>query len=127
VRALLDAPDPAEQLAGFVAVAVDVNRRVAPVHRVLLGAADTDPEPAALLAELTEQRQRGQRMIARSLARAGALRQGVRERDAADVIHALLSPELYRLLVVDRGWSLARYQSWLEATLAEQILSPSGT
>ena len=109
-----------------MAVAVDVNRRVAPIHRVLLSAADTDPEPAALLDELTQQRQRGQRMIARSLARAGALRPGLRERDAADVIHALLSPELYRLLVVDRGWKLDRYERWLVTTLTEQLLPAGG-
>lgn len=122
VRSLLDAPDPTAQLAGFVAVAVDVNRRVAPIHRVLLSAADTDPEAAALLDGLTEQRQRGQRMIARALARAGALRPGLRERDAADVIHALLSPELYRLLVVDRRWKLDRYERWLATTLTGQLL-----
>jgi AcrR family transcriptional regulator len=122
VRSLLDASDPTEQLAGFVAVAVDVNRRVAPIHRVLLSAADTDHEAAALIDELTEQRQRGQRMIARALARAGALRPGLRERDAADVIHALLSPELYRLLVVDRHWKLDRYERWLTTTLTEQLL-----
>jgi AcrR family transcriptional regulator len=126
VQSLLAASDPMAQLSGFVAVAVDVNRRVAPIHRVLLGAADTDPEPAELLAELTQQRQRGQRVIARSLAKVGALRPGLRERDAADVVHALLSPELYRLLVVDRGWKVDRYERWLVTTLAEQLLPPSG-
>ena len=126
VRSLLDASDPAAQLSGFVAMAVDVNRRVAPIHRVLLSAADTDPEPAALLDELTQQRQRGQRVIARSLAKAGALRPGLRERDAADVIHALLSPELYRLLVVDRGWKPDRYERWLVTTLTEQLLPAGG-
>lgn len=122
VRSLLVASDPAEQLAGFVAVAADVNRRVAPIHRVLLSAADTDAEAAGLLDRLTQQRQRGQRMIARSLARSGAMSPGLRERDAADVIHALLSPELYRLLVVDRRWKLERYEQWLTTTLADQLL-----
>ena len=126
VRSLLAASDPGAQLAGFVAVAVDVNRRVAPIHRVLLGAAEVDPEPAALLGELTRQRQEGQRMIARSLAGAGALRPGLTEGDAADVIHALLSPELYRLLVVDRSWKLDRYERWLAATLTEQLLPANG-
>jgi hypothetical protein len=46
---------------------------------------------------------------ARSLARAHALRPELRERDAADVIHALMSPEVYRLLVGDRGWTPERY------------------
>lgn len=122
IRSLLAGPDPKGQLAGFVKVTVQVNTRVAPLYRVLLGAASADPDAAALLDELTRQRQQGQRAIARSLARARALRPELRERDAADVIHALLSPELYRLLVVDSGWKAERYEWWLTSTLVEQLL-----
>ena len=122
IRTLLAGGDPAQQLAGFVAVSAEVNGRVAPIHRVLVSAADSDADAAALLDTLTAQRQQGQRSIARSLARAGALRAGVRERDAADMIHALLSPELYRLLIVDRGWKVDRYRRWLTAMLVSQLL-----
>jgi hypothetical protein len=62
--------------------------------------------------------------VARSLARAGALRPGLRERDAGDVIYALLSPEVYRLLVVDRAWPPERYERWLTETLVERLLPP---
>jgi AcrR family transcriptional regulator len=123
VTALAGADDDARRtLAGFVGFATGINDRVAPVYRILVSAAGTDPEAAALLDGLTQQRQKGQRMIARSLARAGALRPGVRERDAADVVHALLSPEVYRLTVVDRGWSSERYRRWLTDLLADQLL-----
>ena len=122
VRALLAESDPRAQLAGFVENATSVNRRVAPLYRILVSAAAADPDAAALLEELTGQRQAGQRVIARSLSRAGALRTGLRERDAADVIHALMSPELYRLLVVDRGWKPDRYGRWLVDVLADQLL-----
>ena len=62
----------------------------------------------------------------RTLARrAGALRPGLRERDAADLIHALMSPELYRLLVIDRGWPPERYEQWLARTLTDQLTSPT--
>lgn len=124
VRALTAEPDPARQLAGFVAVTVHVNTRVGPLYRMLVSAAGTDPDAAGLLDELTAQRQQGQRMIARILARAGALRPGLRERDAADVIHALMSPEIYRLLVIDRGWKPDRYQRWLIDALSHQLLPP---
>jgi AcrR family transcriptional regulator len=122
VQALLASPDPAEMVAGFVAVAADLNARVAPIYRILVGAAGVDPDAAALLDALTRQRQQGQRRIARALARRGALRRGTSERDAADVIHALLSPELYRLLVIDRRWKTDRYQRWLAGTLGDQLL-----
>ncbi len=122
VRALLADQDPRQQLAGFVAITVQVNARIGPLYRILVSAAGTDPDAAAQLDELTRQRQQGQRAIARSLARAGALRAELRERDAADLVHALLSPELYRLLVLDRGWRPDRYARWLEGTLAAQLL-----
>ena len=123
VRALLADPDPAVQLGGFVAIAADVNARVAPIYLVLVSAAGADPEAAALLDELTAQRREGQRMVARSLARAGALRPELRERDAVDVIHALMSPEVYRLLVLDRRWKPQRYESWLTRLLGDQLLA----
>ena len=44
------------------------------------------------------------------------------ERDAADIIHALASPEIYGLLVFDRGWSGERYEKWLTAILVDQLL-----
>jgi len=34
----------------------------------------------------------------------------MRARDAADIIHALMSPEVYRMLVLDRGWQPERYE-----------------
>jgi AcrR family transcriptional regulator len=124
VRTLLDGDDPGAMLAGFVDVAAQMNSRTAPIYRILVSAAETDADAAALLETLTGQRQQGQRLIARALARAGALRPELRERDAADLIHALLSPELYRLLVVDRGWKPERYRPWLSGLLVEQLLQP---
>jgi AcrR family transcriptional regulator len=122
VRELTADPDPREQLEGFVEVVAQINDRVAPIYRILTSAAATDPEAALLLDGITQQRQEGQRVIARSLSRAGALRPGLRERDAADIIHALLSPEMYRLTVVDRGWSRERYRRWLSDLLVDQLL-----
>ena len=43
-------------------------------------------------------------------------------RDAADIIHALASPEVYGLLVLDRGWSAERYETWLRQILVDQLL-----
>ena len=34
---------------------------------------------------------------------AAALRPELRQREAADIIHTLMSPELYRLLVIDEA------------------------
>ena len=124
VAALFAEPDPATLLAGFAGMTVAINARSGDAYRILSSAAGSDPAAAVLLADYQRGRDDGQGRIARSLARARALRPGLRERDAADLIHALLSPELYRLLVVDRGWTPQRYERWLARTLADQLTSP---
>jgi hypothetical protein len=59
--------------------------------------------------------------------RSGELQPKLKERDAADIIHALMSPEVYRLLVCDRGWHPDRYEQWLKDTLISQLLPPPVT
>jgi AcrR family transcriptional regulator len=123
VHALLADKDPKNQLTGFAALLRELMARTAPVHRILADAARSDEDAASLLSEMARQRHEGQRRIARSLARDGALKPGLRERDAADVIHALASPEVYGLLVFDRGWSAERYEKWLRAILVDQLVA----
>lgn len=125
IRALLTGNDPEQQLTGFAAVVRDLMGRTAPVHRILSDAARSDEGAASLLDEIARQRHEGQQRIARSLARSGALRTGLRERDAADVVHALASPEVYGLLVLDRGWNAERYETWLREILIGQLLPES--
>jgi AcrR family transcriptional regulator len=123
VRALLADADPKNQLAGFCVLVREVMARAGPVHGILADAARSDQDAASLLGEIARQRHEGQRRIARSLARSGALRPGLRERDAADIIHALSSPEVYGLLVFDRGWTGERYEKWLRSILIDQLLA----
>jgi AcrR family transcriptional regulator len=123
VQALLTDPDPKKQLSGFAALVREVMARAASVHRIVADAARSDQDAASLLADIARQRHEGQRRIAHSLARARSLRPGLKERDAADVIHALASPEVYGLLVFDQGWSDERYETWLRDILSDQLLS----
>lgn len=119
---LLGQTNPRQQIAGFASIVAKVNHRVGPLYRILVGASGSDPGAAELLDDLAGQRQEGQRILARSLAKSGALAPGLNERRAGDVVHALASPEVYRLLVVDRSWTSDRYERWLSRILAEQLL-----
>jgi AcrR family transcriptional regulator len=121
VASLFSESDPHNLLTGIAGITTAINQRTNDIYRVLASAAGSDPAAAELLDELQRQRTRGQGQIARSLARARALKPGLRERDAADLIHALMSPEVYRLLVGDRHWAPERYQEWLATTLTQQL------
>jgi AcrR family transcriptional regulator len=121
VASLFSEPDPHKLLAGFAGITTAINQRTNDIYRVLVSAAGSDLAAAELLEEIRQERDRGQSRIARSLARAHALKPGLRERDAADLIHTLMAPEVYRLLVGDRGWTPERYQQWLATTLIQQL------
>ena len=124
VSQIFEDPNPSHQVAGFASMVTEVNARVGPLYRILLSASGTDPEAATLLDDLTRQRREGQLVLVRSVAT--ALRPGLTKRIAADIVHALASPEVHHLLVVDRGWTRGRYTRWLSDTLAVQLL-PTGT
>ena len=62
-----------------------------------------------------------QTVAARSLIAKPGARSGVSLEDAADVLFALLSPELYLVMVRDRGWAPDRWEEWAYRTLRAQL------
>jgi hypothetical protein len=53
---------------------------------------------------------------------AGALAPGLTVERARDLIWLHTAPDTYRLLVLERGWSLDDYQRWLATSLAAALL-----
>jgi hypothetical protein len=80
---------------------------------------------ANLREELDQARLTRMRRNARSLARAGHLRPGMRAAEAGDVLWACSSPELYDLLVVRSGWPLERYARFIVDVMIGALL-PGG-
>jgi hypothetical protein len=54
----------------------------------------------------------------------GALGPGLRTSEAADIVYALLSPDVHRILRVERGWDAGRYERWVARSLGS--LLPTG-
>jgi hypothetical protein len=92
--------------------------------RSLEGAGSGDPELRELLATLERERLVGADRVVGQLAAAGALRDGLDPERARDVVWTLISPEVTRLLVESRGWTLDRWEQWLATTLADALLGP---
>jgi hypothetical protein len=91
------------------------------VHAVLRAAADRHPFAAELQARMLGSRLDTQSRNLHAVL-GNALRQGLTFEDAAEHYSALLSPELYHLLTVVRGWDPARYQTWISETLYREYL-----
>ena len=56
------------------------------------------------------------------IARSGHLRPGVTDAEAVDVLFAIASPEVHRLLVMERRWTETRYRAWLAKSAADVLL-----
>jgi AcrR family transcriptional regulator len=125
VLALREEGDPARYLAGFAHVARVLHERLQPVHRMLGSAAAVDPDAAEMLETIRQQRYAGQGVVARGLVERNALRAGMSEREAHDIIYALMSPDLRGVLIGERRWSADRYEVWLAETLCATLLAPS--
>ena len=102
----------AEQLYGR-----DFMERSSAIMHVLATAAQVDPDAAQLLEDIRRQRHTGQSSIAAALAARGALDPELQFSDAADIAYAVLSPDVYRILTTERGWTAAQYERWLVRSL----------
>ncbi|XVQ08164.1 TetR/AcrR family transcriptional regulator [Spirillospora sp. CA-255316] len=122
--AVLDAPTAGEQLEAHVAGTRAVSERAAPVVEALRAAAATDPELRGLWRRNLDQRFQVQAAAAEALAGKPGARPGLTADEAADILFALLSPEMYLLLVDTRGWSPSRWEEWTLASLRARLCSP---
>ena len=69
-----------------------------------------------------DERLNGMSTFARSLHKDGHLRSGISENEARDVLWAYNSAELFKLLVIERGWSPRRYGQWIAEALTAALL-----
>lgn len=122
VQTALAEPDPRRLLEAFAHICRELLDRSAPIQHVLRSAAIVNPEAAELLAITARQRLVGQSRVARVLAERNALTDGIDKANAADVIYTLMSPEVHRILTVERDWSADRYERWLAGALCALLL-----
>lgn len=112
--------DPARRLRRVVALAVGVTERLAPVYEIVRGGA-ADADVRDLLDRHEEQRWRSLRELVALVVDdlGGALGAD----DAADLLYALLSHDVYWLLVRRRGWSAARWRQYVTDEACRQLLA----
>jgi AcrR family transcriptional regulator len=111
VRAVRAAADAETKIAIYAGAMREIAGRLAPVLSIIQQAAPAEPELAALWRQIAERRAANMRRFAADLAAAATLR--VDPGDAADIVWATNAPELYQLLVGQRGWSPERYEHFL--------------
>jgi AcrR family transcriptional regulator len=115
------APSPAELLAVAADVIVDAQSRSAGLVLAVFEGGRTDPELAAVAAELTDQRAATVGWLVDALAAIAPP-----HAEAADDLWLLMDPAIFDRLVRDRGWTPQRYGHWF-ARSAHALLYPGRT
>jgi AcrR family transcriptional regulator len=122
-------PDRRRRLQRVVAVSCDITQRLAPLYEIVRSGA-ADDAVRDLLDRHEEQRWLSHRALATLLEGEPSAHVdtdldeglGVDLDAAADCLYALLSHEMYWLLVQRRGWSVARWRQFVFDQAACQLL-----
>ena len=111
MQAVLAEADLLERTRKHAAFVTENFRRIGPLHHALQGAAASEPEAAAMLAEYAERRLDVATKYAHAAAATGQL--AVSEDECRDVLFSTMDGTLWHTLVGERHWSDERFAAWL--------------
>ncbi len=114
--------EPRAILRNWSTLTMEVMPRVAPIVLLVRSAAVADPDMAALLKEINDERLHRMQHNARRLADRGALRNGISSDRAGDVMFAYTAAELYEALVMLRRWPIEAFGDFIFRGLCAELL-----
>jgi AcrR family transcriptional regulator len=97
--------------------------RVAPLMQVMEQVAPTDPNLLELRTRLFAQIREGCAFWISQLG-STALRPGLSEEQATDVMFTVQAPWLYSVFTIEMGWTPDQYETWLAHALPHLLLRP---
>jgi AcrR family transcriptional regulator len=121
-RETLDERDPARQLRLTARNSRIVKERVGVIFGVIRSAAPADTEIAALWERIQAEFYENQRTIVESLQQKQALRADLDVARATDILWTLNHPDVWLLLVGERGWTPDQFEQWFGDTSSAQLL-----
>jgi AcrR family transcriptional regulator len=95
--------------------------RATPLDTVVRASAGSDPETAAIRARHEGWRAQGYRAMLDILTSKADLRAGLSPERATQLLLLYIGMDVYRVLVIDFGWTHAAWIDWTVATVAEQV------
>ena len=120
---VIEEADPVRQLRLTARNARAVKERVGGLFAVIQSAALADPEIGALWSRIESDFYENQRSIVQSLDEKGALRPGLGVDRASNVLWTLNHPDVWRLLVRERGWTPEEFEQWFGDIACAQLLT----
>ena len=126
-REIVAEADPERQLRLNTRNSRVVKLRIAGVLEVIRSAAALDADIGALWARIGSEFHANQRVIVESLQAKGALADGLDVDGATDILWTLNHPNLWQLLVDERGWTPEQYEQWCAELACSQLLRRDST
>jgi AcrR family transcriptional regulator len=121
-REVLAEPEPERQLRLGAHNSRLVKERAATLMGVIRSAAAANADIEGLWARIESDFYVNQRAIVEVLDAKGALRDGLDVARAADIMWTLNHPDLWHLLVGQRGWTPEAWEQWFADTVCDQLL-----
>jgi AcrR family transcriptional regulator len=121
-REALEEPDPVKQLELNARNSRAAKLRIADVLLMIRQGAPTDADIAELWDRIQSDFHANQRAIVERMAKRGALRKGLGVDEATDVLWTLNHPDVWHLLVRERGWTPEQYEEWFFASARAALL-----
>ena len=87
-------------------------------------AAIHEPEAVKVRQRSQRMRREGYQVLVHHLLRTFGLRPGLTEATAVDLLLMLSGPASYRELVIEDGWSIDAYRTWLQGELLALMAPP---
>ncbi len=115
--------DPSRRLSLVAQITRQAYEPLASSLELLRTAGAVAPELADVTRQIEARRRQNQARLIASLREQGTLRPGLPLEEATDVLWALTSYDLYRMLVVDQRWEPERYETWLAQLLTQHLLA----
>lgn len=123
---VMNAPTAQSALAALTAGARGTLERVAAITEMVRAAAATNPEIRELWPDGTDPRYTVISTAAKSLTKKPGAHPTISADEAADIIYAVLSPELFLIFTRDRAWPPAKWEQWACDTLSSQLSVDNG-
>jgi len=117
--------EPLQRVALVALITRQVYESLIAQFELLRTAGVVAPELADLARQIEMRRRQNQSYLIAFLHEQGLLRHDLPTEEAIDVLWALTSYDLYRMLVVERHWLPERYETWLANLLLQHLLQPA--
>ncbi len=141
LRALMDEALPLDHILALVeegknqspekrlAIAAKISRQMYDAERaqmdIFQGASAIAPEFKELEKEREQRRYQRQEETITKMYNENSLIKGLKLSEARDILWAFTGRDMYRMFVVERGWSSDKYEKWLAQLLVKTLIKPS--